>query len=254
MWDRRRAGAYTLLCVWHRLRVVDAQICSGKGGYTPNYPEMKCRRGKFFSPSTYICEPDACPLPNVRNRLESGCSGLPHPAVVNSGSSCSTQCSPGYTPSVANLKCFAGKLTPVSQQLIESFDILWCFLIPNSSNISIKYHKMSWYFTVFPTISHFDHVLCWHDLVAVCFFGRVSLHVAFWVGVGSIDVPVQLRSKGQCNLAMQALVRPNTEWYRMISDAKMYSILDCFAIYSNAIICYVTACYASRFAVMRQVS
>ena len=150
MWDRRRAGAYTLLCVWHRLRVVDAQICSGKGGYTPNYPEMKCRRGKFFSPSTYICEPDACPLPNVRNRLESGCSGLPHPAVVSSGSSCSTQCSPGYTPSVANLKCFAGKLTPVSQQLIESFDILWCFLIPNSSNISIKcqvFHGISNYFT-----------------------------------------------------------------------------------------------------------
>jgi len=73
---------------------------------------MKCRRGKFFSPSTYICEPDACPLPNVRNRLESGCSGLPHPALVSSGTSCSAQCSPGYTPSVANLKCFAGKLTP----------------------------------------------------------------------------------------------------------------------------------------------
>lgn len=94
--------------------ILSGKVCSTqcKGGYTPNYPEMKCRRGKFFSPSTYICEPDACPLPNVRNRLESGCSGLPHPAVVNSGSSCSTQCSPGYTPSVANLKCFAGKLTP----------------------------------------------------------------------------------------------------------------------------------------------
>lgn len=77
---------------------------------------MTCRRGKFFRPRTYICEPDACPLPKVQNRLESGCSGLPDPAVVNSGSSCSTQCAPGYSPSVDSLKCFAGKLTPDAQK------------------------------------------------------------------------------------------------------------------------------------------
>lgn len=94
--------------------IESTKVCTTlcKSGYTPNYPSMTCRRGKFFRPRTYICEPDACPLPKVQNRLESGCSGLPDPAVVNSGSSCSTQCAPGYSPSVDSLKCFAGKLTP----------------------------------------------------------------------------------------------------------------------------------------------
>ncbi|CAK9084253.1 Uncharacterized protein SCF082_LOCUS39977 [Durusdinium trenchii] len=84
-----------------------------RDGYKPNYASLTCRLGKFF-PHTYICEPEGCPLPVVKNRLTSGCSGLPHPAVVTSGQSCSAQCDNGYTPSVASLKCFAGKLTPAT--------------------------------------------------------------------------------------------------------------------------------------------
>ena len=60
-----------------------------------------------------MCEPEGCPVPNVANRLDSGCSGLPAPAVLDSGKTCATQCAAGYTPTVDALKCFAGTLTPV---------------------------------------------------------------------------------------------------------------------------------------------
>ena len=157
MWDRRWAWAYAVFCDVVCLTSFDSAWCSGKGGYTPNYPEMKCRRGKFFSPSTYICEPDACPLPTVRNRLESGCSGLPHPAVVSSGSSCSTQCSPGYTPSVANLKCFAGKLTPDSQQLIWPFDVFESMIPTFPPNV-----------IVLPTFANYFTFWSWSVLTWSC--------------------------------------------------------------------------------------
>jgi len=84
-----------------------------KAGYMPNYASLSCKLGKFF-PHTYKCEPIGCPLPLVNNRLGSGCSGLPHPAVVNSGASCAAQCLAGYTPSSTELKCFAGTMTPAT--------------------------------------------------------------------------------------------------------------------------------------------
>lgn len=153
--------AFWLLYLLHRF----VPWCWGKSGYTPNYPSMTCRRGKFFRPRTYICEPDACPLPKVQNRLESGCSGLPDPAVVNSGSSCSTQCAPGYSPSVDSLKCFAGKLTPDAQKHSVSFVWIQSSLRYNFELQRAELASNVWQFSYLGiACMHVWDVLIWFDM------------------------------------------------------------------------------------------
>ncbi|CAE7189657.1 unnamed protein product [Symbiodinium sp. KB8] len=105
-------------------------IVSGTGcttlcneGYSPNHKSLFCHLGNF-EPPTYVCEPDPCVVHEVANKLGSGCAGVPHPAMINSGvlrlaffyasatgdlctqnrasfqAACRTQCIEGYTPSV----------------------------------------------------------------------------------------------------------------------------------------------------------
>ncbi|CAJ1344647.1 unnamed protein product [Effrenium voratum] len=95
-----------------------SSIVSGTGcttlcneGYSPSAKALACHLGKF-TPATYVCQPDPCPVHEVSNRLGSGCESKPHPAIIPSGSSCRTQCQEGYSPSVVEQKCFAATMTP----------------------------------------------------------------------------------------------------------------------------------------------
>ena len=63
-------------------------------GYSPSAKALACHLGKF-TPATYVCQPDPCPVHEVSNRLGSGCESKPHPAIIPSGSSCRTQCQAG---------------------------------------------------------------------------------------------------------------------------------------------------------------
>ena len=80
-------------------------------GYTPDTRILNCNSGQL-SPPTYVCEPDPCRVHQVLNSLDSGCKGVEHPAIIEHGSSCQTQCQPGYSPSVKEQSCYAGRMTP----------------------------------------------------------------------------------------------------------------------------------------------
>ena len=93
--------------------IISGTVCTTfcSPGYTPSPKTLLCSLGDF-TPATYVCKPDPCPLHLVPNRLGSGCKGVTRPAVIQSGDTCETQCEEGYSPSVKGQKCFAGSLTP----------------------------------------------------------------------------------------------------------------------------------------------
>ncbi|CAL1138224.1 unnamed protein product [Cladocopium goreaui] len=93
--------------------IISGTVCTTfcSPGYTPSPKSLSCSLGDF-TPATYVCKPDPCPLHLVPNRLGSGCKGVTRPAVIQSGDTCETQCEEGYSPSVKGQKCFAGSLTP----------------------------------------------------------------------------------------------------------------------------------------------
>eukprot|EP00439_Symbiodinium_sp_Y106_P080392 s473_g19.t1 len=93
-----------------------ARLCNE--GYSPNHKSLFCHLGNF-EPPTYVCEPDPCVVHEVANKLGSGCAGVPHPAMINSGAACRTQCIEGYTPSVPEQKCNAAVMTPTFWTCIE---------------------------------------------------------------------------------------------------------------------------------------
>lgn len=101
--------------------IESGKLCTTKcnSGYTPNHASLQCRLGKL-SPHTFVCNPNPCAVPGVANRLGSGCSGLPHPAMVDHGTTCMTQCEDGYTPTVAELRCAAGTLAPTTFSCSEN--------------------------------------------------------------------------------------------------------------------------------------
>eukprot|EP00930_Biecheleria_cincta_P084475 TRINITY_DN7393_c0_g1_i2.p1 TRINITY_DN7393_c0_g1~~TRINITY_DN7393_c0_g1_i2.p1 ORF type:complete len:1438 (+),score=201.48 TRINITY_DN7393_c0_g1_i2:125-4438(+) len=78
-------------------------------GYTPSTPEASCNAGKFF-PETFSCVPNPCTAPT--GIQFSALNGACKERNVNSGGKCTSSCQPGYSPSVAELSCTAGKLTP----------------------------------------------------------------------------------------------------------------------------------------------
>eukprot|EP00439_Symbiodinium_sp_Y106_P015182 s1366_g2.t1 len=101
--------------------IESGKLCTTKcnSGYTPNHASLQCRLGKL-TPHTFLCNPNPCAVPAVANRLGSGCSGLPHPAMVDHGTTCMTQCEDGYTPTVAELRCAAGTLAPTTFSCSEN--------------------------------------------------------------------------------------------------------------------------------------
>eukprot|EP00931_Biecheleriopsis_adriatica_P037665 TRINITY_DN21601_c0_g1_i1.p1 TRINITY_DN21601_c0_g1~~TRINITY_DN21601_c0_g1_i1.p1 ORF type:complete len:552 (-),score=45.75 TRINITY_DN21601_c0_g1_i1:357-2012(-) len=78
-------------------------------GYNPSIAALNCDRGTL-SPSTFTCQADPCTAPTVTNQASGG--ACTEGASIDSGSSCTSQCDTGYSPSIAALTCVRGTLTP----------------------------------------------------------------------------------------------------------------------------------------------
>eukprot|EP00913_Durusdinium_trenchii_P031184 g29200.t1 len=86
-------------------------------GYSPSESQLTCTAGTL-APATFECSPDPCPMPTVSNQKGNGCKSM-RGKVIASGAVCQAECIRGYTPSVAKLDCFAGRLTPNSYMCKE---------------------------------------------------------------------------------------------------------------------------------------
>jgi len=87
-------------------------------GYMPSVGTLTCNLGTL-SPDTFTCSPASCPAPlGVSQAVGPSCLEGP---VIPHGGNCTTQCIDAYLPTIYNLSCSYGVLTP------ETFE---CFGLP----------------------------------------------------------------------------------------------------------------------------
>ena len=94
--------------------IVSGDACMARcvAGFTPSEPWLNCSLGAL-SPAAFACLPDPCPAPgDVANAAADG--ACLEGDSVSSGTPCSTRCGEGYEPSLPQLLCYAGTLSPPS--------------------------------------------------------------------------------------------------------------------------------------------
>jgi len=80
-------------------------------GYSPSVDLLNCSLGTL-SPSTFTCSENPCAAPSgIHHAAAPSCA---HGSSLSHSSQCITQCSSGYQPSVTQLSCSLGTLTPTS--------------------------------------------------------------------------------------------------------------------------------------------
>jgi len=78
-------------------------------GHQPSVSTLSCSAGVLV-PSTFTCSEEPCAAPTgIAHATAVACTAG---ATITSGSSCTSQCESGYTPSEGTLSCFQGNLTP----------------------------------------------------------------------------------------------------------------------------------------------
>ena len=81
-------------------------------GFSPSISSLACNQGQF-TPATFTCTPDPCPIPQVADRQGSGCKNIKG-KTVTSGTDCIPVCKAGFSPSESALRCSSSKLSPAT--------------------------------------------------------------------------------------------------------------------------------------------